>query len=50
MAALFLTGVATGVAVVLEIQKRRDLTRHNKELETALQEVMLENQRLKRKV
>ena len=47
MAALFMSGVATGVALVLEIQKRRDLTRRNKELEAALQEVTLENQRLK---
>lgn len=49
MAALFMSGVATGVALVLEIQKRRDLIRRNKELEAALQEVTLENQRLKQK-
>jgi len=49
MAALFITGVATGIAAVLEIQKRRDLTKRNKELEAALQEVTLENHRLKSK-
>lgn len=49
MAALFITGLATGAAMVLEIQKRINLTRRNKELEAALQEVTLENQKLKHK-
>ena len=46
MAALFFTGVATGVAVVLEIQKRRDLMRKNKDLEAALREVRTERDKL----
>lgn len=50
MAALFITGVATGVAVVLEIQKRRDLVRRNRDLEAALAEVRLENDKLRKRV
>ena len=50
MAALFITGVATGVAVVLEIQKRRDLVRRNKDLEAALEEARLENDKLRIRV
>jgi Flp pilus assembly protein TadB len=49
MAALFITGLATGAAMVLEFQKRRELTKKNRELEAALQEVTLENARLKHK-
>lgn len=47
MAVLYLSGVATGVAVVLEIQKRRDLKKRNRDLEAALTEVTVENQKLK---
>lgn len=50
MAALFFTGLATGVAVVLEIQKRRDLARQNKDLEAALKEARLENDKLRNRV
>lgn len=50
MAALFITGVATGVAVVLEIQKRRDLVKRNKNLEAALEEARLENDKLRIRV
>ena len=50
MAALFFTGVATGVAVVLEIQKRRDLLRKNRDLEAALREARLENDKLRNMV
>lgn len=46
MVALFVTGLATGAAVVLEIQKRSELTRRNKELETALREVRSERDKL----
>ena len=48
MAALFMTGVATGVVVVLEIQKRSDLLRRNRDLEAALTEVRRENDRLRK--
>ena len=46
MVALFVTGLATGAAVVLEIQKRSELNRRNKELEAALKEVRAERDTL----
>ena len=46
MVALFVTGLATGAAVVLELQKRSSLCKRNKELEAALREVRAERDRL----
>ena len=46
MVALFVTGLATGAAVVLEIQKRSEINRRNRELEAALKEVRAERDRL----
>lgn len=46
MVALFAAGMATGVALVLELQKRGELKRKNRVLEAALREVTAERDRL----
>ena len=39
MAALFISGLVTGVAFTLEVQKRRGLLKENADLKIALKEV-----------